>query len=204
MQPKIIKPGFIETHQIIGGSSAFVYGAKAQNVYELTDGDLIIEGIAANWSTDRENENFEPGAFLVGIKSFLNGASSLAFHHKNDKVLGKVLALEESPAGLKIRARIDGAIRKHPELGVIYDQIKSGTLSYLSVGGFFKRVGKKIVDVEFTEISVTPRPVGHRTSFAVVAGKAVRSRTEALDVLDSELAMIELRATVLSAKLLTL
>jgi HK97 family phage prohead protease len=183
-------------------NTAFTYGGKASNVYELSDGDLIIEGMAANWDEDRQAESFAPGAFQKGIKAFLGGSATLAFHHKHSMALGKVLALEETSGGLKMRARVDGAIKNHPELGVIYEQIKRGTLSALSCGGFFKRAGNRIVDMDFTEISITPVAVGHRTSFAVVAGKALQSRNEAIDAVATELAMVELRATVLSAKLL--
>jgi HK97 family phage prohead protease len=191
-------------------TTGFQYGGKASNVYELSDGDLIIEGFAADFSgVDREDENFTDGAFQRGIKSFLDGPASLCYHHKHAMVLGKVLNLEEVPGrGLKMRARIDGAIKNHPELGVIYEQIKRGTLTALSVGGFFKRkltnAGHRICDVDFTEISVTGVPVHTGPAFAVVAGKALQARSEALEVIESELAMIELRATILSVKQLTL
>src|SRR3954468_1107894 len=64
---------------------------------EQTDGgDLIIEGWAADFEgVDRQGENFIPGAFERGIKSFLSGTASLNYHHKHDHVLGKVLSLEE-------------------------------------------------------------------------------------------------------------
>lgn len=149
----------------------------AQTITEDADGNLIIEGYAAVFDgVDREGENFAPGAFQRGIKSFLEGQSGLCFHHKHDKLLGKVLDLrEEEGKGLKMRARVDAAIKKHPELGVYYEQIKNGSLNALSVGGFFKRMANKIVDMDFTEISVTPVPVHPGTKFAVVAGKALAS-----------------------------
>jgi HK97 family phage prohead protease len=165
----------------------FVLDGKAleegteQTVTELDNGDLIIEGYAAVFDgLDRQNENFAEGAFQRGIKSFLSGQSALCYHHKHDQCLGKVIDLqEEEGKGLKMKARVDGAIRNHPTLGTYYQQIKNGTLNALSVGGFFKRAltkaGKKIVDMDFTEISVTPVPVHPGTSFNVVAGKALVS-----------------------------
>lgn len=154
---------------------------QSQVVTETEDGDLLIEGYAAVFDgIDRAGENFAPGAFQEGIKSFLNGQAALCYHHKHDKCLGKVLALEEEEGkGLKMRARVDGAIRNHPELGTIYQQIKRGTLNALSVGGLFKRAlteaGQKITAVDFSEVSVTPVPCHPGTSFAVVAGKALAS-----------------------------
>jgi HK97 family phage prohead protease len=163
---------------------SYDFGVKAledggETVTELENGDLIIEGMAAVFDgVDRQDENFTDGAFQRGIKSFLGGQASLCFHHKNSKCLGKVLDLQEIEGkGLKMKARVDGAIKSHPELGTYYHQIKNGTLSGLSVGGFFKRKltekGWRITDMDFTEISVTPVPVHPGTNFAVVAGKAL-------------------------------
>lgn len=164
-----------------------VADGPTQVVTEAENGDLIIEGYAAVFEgMDRQNENFAEGAFQRGIKSFLKGQAGLCFHHKHDKLLGKVLELEEEEGkGLRMKARVDGAIRKHPELGVYYEQIKNGSLNALSVGGFFKRAlsaaGRKIVDMDFTEISVTPVPVHPGTNFAVVAGKALVSDVQEVD-----------------------
>jgi HK97 family phage prohead protease len=147
-------------------------------VEETEDGDLIIEGYAAVFEgVDREGENFAPGAFQRGCKAFLEHSAPLCYHHRKADVLGKVLDLQEDGKGLKMRARIDGAIRKHPTLGVIYEQVKRGTFNGLSVQGFFKRAlqegGPKIVDMDFTEISITPTGVHTGPRFAVVAGKAL-------------------------------
>jgi HK97 family phage prohead protease len=148
-------------------------------VEELENGDLIIEGYAAVFEgLDREGENFAPGAFKRGCKAFLKHSAPLCFHHRKADVLGKVLDLqEEEGKGLKMRARIDGAIKRHPTLGVIYEQIKRGTFNGLSIGGIFRRAlmegGPRIVDMDFTEISVTPAPVHTGPRFDVVAGKAL-------------------------------
>jgi HK97 family phage prohead protease len=157
-------------------------GSIAPLVTEQDNGDLIIEGYAAVFDgTDREGENFaDTKALDDGIAEFVGGQAGLCYHHKHDKLLGKVLNLSrEEGKGLKMKARVDGAIRNHPELGTYYEQIKNGSLNALSVGGFFKRavIGglQKITGVDFTEISVTPVPVHPGTSFAVVAGKALVS-----------------------------
>jgi HK97 family phage prohead protease len=156
-------------------------GGKALSdhiIEETEEGDLIIEGYAAVFDgLDREGENFAPGAFVRGCKAFLSHSAPLCFHHSKRDVLGKVLALDEDEKGLKMRARVDGAIKKHPTLGVIYEQIKRGTFNGLSVQGFFRRAlqegGPRIVDMDFTEISVTPAPVHTGPRFAVVGGKAL-------------------------------
>lgn len=160
---------------------AFTIGGKAltdESVTVAENGDLIIEGYAAVWEgEDREGENFVPGAFERASKAFLEAGGPLCFHHKRDHVLGQVTDLGEDDKGLKMRARVDGAIQKHPVLGTLYEQVKKGTLKGLSVGGFFKRAmieGKRrIADMDFTEISITGVPIHTGPSFAVVAGKAL-------------------------------
>lgn len=155
-----------------------VEDGQAQTITEDENGDLIIEGYAAVFEgEDRQGENFAPGAFQRGIKSFLEGASTLAFHHKHDHGIGKVLDLrEEEGKGLYMKARVDHQPESSP-LRYIYNGVKKGTYSALSVGGFFKRgllEGKKrILDTDLTEISITPVPVHAGPSFAVVAGKAL-------------------------------
>lgn len=166
---------------------AFTYGFGLESegkavVTELDDGDLLIEGYAADFSgDDREGENFSPGAFERGIKSFLTGQAALCFHHQNDKGIGSVLELREEGKGLYMRARVDKQEPTSP-LYYIYNGIKKGTYKGLSVGGFFKRKwqeGKRrIADVDFTEISVTPVPVHPGTGFSVVAGKALEDMQE--------------------------
>jgi len=159
---------------------------------ELDSGDLLIEGWAADFSgIDRQEENFTEGAFQRGVKAFLAGSASLCFHHKHEKVLGKVLDLQEVPGhGLWMKARVDGAIKNHPELGTIYRQIKNGTLTGLSIGGFFKRklteLGTRISDMDFTEISVTPVAIHRKTAFAVVGAKAFQ-----LEAIEHERANLE-------------
>jgi len=176
------------------------------------DGNLFIEGWAAIFEgVDRQGENFIDGAFQRGIKAFLSGPAALCYHHKTDKVLGKVLDLEEVEGkGLRMRARVDAAIRSHPELKTYYEQIKAGTLSALSVGGFFKRklteAGLRISGVDMTEISVTGVPVHPAPSFAVVAGKALdiqmpkvpKSVKEADSLRDEDMEMISMAIDALN------
>jgi HK97 family phage prohead protease len=146
-------------------------------VTELDDGDLLIEGYAADFTgVDREGENFAPGAFERGLKSFLGGQSALCYHHDSKAGIGKVLDLKEIGDKLFMRARVDKQEPTSP-LHYIYNGIKKGSYRGLSAGGFFKRAlteaGRRIVDVDLTEFSVTPVPVHPGTGFNVVAGKAL-------------------------------
>lgn len=139
------------------------------------DGDLIIEGYAADWLMDRQEEAFEPGAFEEGLKSFIERNPILVYHHQYDKALGQVIEADNRPDGLWVKARVDA-----PADGSwaqdVYNKIKRGTIRGFSVGGIFHRRegpdGKaRIHKADFAELSVTPFPVNPRTLFAV-AGKA--------------------------------
>lgn len=154
--------------------------AETGAVTALDDGDLIIEGWAAVFEgDDRQGENFTDGAFTKGIKGFMNGSASLCFHHKSDIVLGEVLDLHEVEGkGLYMKARVDHQPESSPHRW-IYNAVKKRSMKGLSVGGFFKRAyieGKrKIVDMDFTEVSITGVPVHSGPKFAIVAGKALDS-----------------------------
>ena len=154
----------------------FTFDGKALSNTELEDGTMLLEGFAVIFAgLDRTMENFSPGRLQRACKAFLEGSAPLCFHHRRGAVLGKVLELEEVPrVGIRIKARVDGAIKNHPELGTLYHQIKNGTLTGLSLGGFFKRLGNKIVEVDPTEVSVTGVPAHTQPAFAVVEGKALQ------------------------------
>jgi HK97 family phage prohead protease len=156
----------------------FTIEGKALTTTEDERGDLILEGYGALWDgEDRQKENFAPGAFERSIKDFLAGGAPLVYHHKNELVLGKVLAIKEEKAGVWIKARVDGAIRNSPKLGHIYQQIKRGTIKGLSFSGFFTRskTGSKtrIIDIDLVELSCTPVQVHPKTGFQVVETKAM-------------------------------
>lgn len=159
-------------------------------VSETEDG-IWIEGKAADWDVDREDEAFEPGALDSSIESFMQNPV-LAFHHtahtplfemtngkaSNIVQLGQVRELRKEADGMHMKAFIPKP--QHPFLQDIYDKIKRGMLRGLSVGGRFHKHrtprGWRIHNMDLMEISVTPQPVNPRTLFqvvpAAVGGKA--------------------------------
>ena len=155
-------------------TSRFTFEGKALSAIELADGDLLLEGMAVVFDgLDREGEQFAPGCLRRGLKAFLEGSAPLVFHHRTHAVLGKVLEMTEVPGGISFRARVDGAIKNHPELGAIYQQIKKATLTGISLGGYFQRLGNRIVNVDPVELSITGTPVCATPAFAVVEGRAI-------------------------------
>lgn len=144
------------------------------------DGDLIIEGYAANWLMDRQDEAFEPGAFEHGLKSYIQTNPILVYHHQYDKALGQVLEADVRADGLWVKARVD-----KPTPGSwaedVYAKIKRGTIRAFSVGGrFHRRTGAdgrpRIYKTDFAELSVTPLAINPSTLFSV-AGKAFGAET---------------------------
>ncbi len=144
--------------------------------HEAESGDLIIEGIAADYGMDDQDEAFEPGAVASAAKEFMaSGNTPLLFHHHFDKQLGKVLELEPRPEGLYMKARID-----KPAAGSwaedVYNKVRKDSMKGLSVAGrFFRRLtpeGTRIHRAGFREISVTPLQVNQRTLIGAVAQKA--------------------------------
>jgi len=180
----------------------FTLEGKALSTAVTASGDLVIRGYAAVWEgIDREGENFSSGAFSRGVKAFLEGQAALCFHHKTSKVLGRVLQLKEDEKGLYMVARVDGAVRSHPELRTYYEQVKNGTLRGLSVGGFFRRNGRKITAVDLTEVSVTGVPIHSGTGFDVTEVKALRDEPTGVDAVLAGLDRLEARDALRGVRL---
>lgn len=128
------------------------------------EGDVIIEGYAADFNRDRENEFFVPGAFERAVEG-AKGAP-LLYHHDPSHSLGNIEDLQLRDDGLWIKARVAKATA--PRDVDIVDKIKRGIIRGLSVGGRMKKNPNGMIDsIDLREISVTPLPVNPRTLFAV-------------------------------------
>jgi len=182
-------------------AGTFTAEGKALSTTELRSGDLELRGYAVVWEgLDAQNENFLRGSFRKAIPAFLKGGAPLAFHHQGDKVLGRVLEMEEDAYGVKLRARVDKQEATSP-LRHLYDAIKRGTLKGLSTGGYFSRAqtaaGRMIDEVlRITEVSVTGVPQHPLTSAQAAEVKAIM-RPNTIQRVEEELALLTLRARVL-------
>jgi HK97 family phage prohead protease len=139
------------------------------------DDHLILEGLAADFGFDRENEVFEPGAFDEGMKAFMESNPIVVYHHKYDQALGTVMEWEMKAEGPWVKVRVDQPEPQTP-LADVYRKIKSGVIKGFSIGGkFHRRPGDdgrtRIWKADVAELSITPLPVNPRTLFEV-AGKA--------------------------------
>lgn len=146
----------------------------AGKAVEADDGDIIIEGYAADFNRDREDEFFVKGAFEQAVEA-AKGAP-LLYQHKTDHQLGIVENLELRDDGLWMRARVAKAFDDRDK--AIVDKIKRGIMRGLSVGGRMRKRADGMIDgIDLREVSVTPLPVNPRTLFAV-AQKAFTDEEE--------------------------
>jgi HK97 family phage prohead protease len=169
---------------------SFTLDSKAVQVTENDDGSFFIEGPAADFDVDLQDEAFEPGAFHDGMKAYMASNPVLLYHHKYDTALGQVVDWNVGSNSMNIKARVDA-----PEPGTLIAdyvrKIKNGTIRGFSVGGkFYRRMtenGPRIFKAAIGEISVTPYPVNPRTLFSV-SQKAFESEAEATkDLSEDEL-----------------
>lgn len=175
----------------------FTLDGKAVVTEPDDNGHVYIEGLAADFGLDRQDESFEPGAFEAGLKAYMDTNPILVYHHKPDVALGQVTEANITADGLHVKARVDA-----PEPGTIIAdyvrKIKSGTLRAFSVGGRFHRRmtanGPRIFKCDMHELSITPLPVNPRTLFAV-AGKAFEAAedldSKAMENFEAQLARID-------------
>jgi HK97 family phage prohead protease len=140
---------------------------------QTEDGDLIIEGLAADYSPDRAGEAFAPGVFRKSIDKYLASGGTLCYHHKKDMQLGQVIRLEEQDGkGLLMKAVIPKPLGGNNPLADVYNKVKRGMMRGLSVFGTCTREraadgSVRIVDVDLQEISVTPQQFGPNALLSV-------------------------------------
>lgn len=152
----------------------FDFALDSQAVVELEGKALRIEGYAAGFDRDRENEAFERGVFDKGLEKYFQRNPILCYHHHTDQALGVVEEAKLDGKGLFVKAKLDDPEPGTP-LADVWNKVKSGTIKGFSVGGIFKRKmtphGPRIYNADVAEISVTPVPMEPGSLFAL-AGKA--------------------------------
>lgn len=162
----------------------FEAGIKAS--IEEVDGGIIIKGLAADFSKDREDEAFEPGAFDASIAAFMRNPI-LTYNHATKVIgtkagssgyvqFGQVRVLDRRDDGLHMEAFIP---RPTTDFMIdAYDKVKAGMMKGLSVGGRFLKHrtpdGWKIYQADLHEIAVAPKPINSNTLIHTVsAAKAM-------------------------------
>jgi HK97 family phage prohead protease len=182
--------------------TTFAPDKKALDTTELRSGDLLLEGLAVVWGgEDFENESFARGSLRETIPAFLSNQAPLLWNHRPDLGgIGRVLELEETSEGLRIKARVDAQPVGSP-LRHIYEAIKRGSHRGASIGGFFKRLGQKIVSVRLSEVSITALAVDPRTYVAATEVKSMGyARSRAVKLRRAEAALDALALKVAAAE----
>ncbi len=189
-----------------------VLDTKAVSITTDDNGDLYIKGWASDFDEDRDDEQFEPGAFDHGVKAFMETNPVLLYNHRfgpgNALCLGQVEVMERRPmpsgkSGMWMEARVDQA-EPNTEARQVYNQIKRGTMRGLSVGGKFYRRAvdgvRKIWKADIMEVSVTPVPANPR-GLASVGAKAFGDDSD--DGLDEILERMDRTSEVFDMALLS-
>jgi HK97 family phage prohead protease len=150
----------------------------------VADG-LVVEGYAAGFNVDRQDEAFQPDAsFEQSLRRYLSSNPILCYHHHYDQALGVVEDARVDSKGLFIRARLDTP-EPGTELADVFRKVQSGTIKGFSIGGRFKRqqtpAGPRIYTAEIVEISITPLPVEPGSLFTV-SGKAITTEPMAAQI----------------------
>jgi HK97 family phage prohead protease len=171
----------------------FDFALDSNAVVELEGKSLRIEGYAAGFNRDRENEAFERGVFDKGLEKYFQRNPILCYHHHTDQALGVVEEAKLDGKGLFVKARLDDPEPGTP-LADVYNKVKSGTIKGFSVGGIFKRKmtphGPRIHSADVAEISVTPVPMEPGSLFAL-AGKAFGNDLEQEQALNALSALVD-------------
>lgn len=144
---------------------------------------ILIEGVAAAWTQDREDEFFAKGAFDRSIDRFLNTNPILVYSHSRPVTeevhitdggkaatpsgrqsgylqLGVVREMWKDARGLMARAWFPKpAADSHPIIKDAYDKVKKGYMKGLSIGAKFKQLAGMIIDADIQELSIAPKPI---------------------------------------------
>lgn len=151
----------------------FVLDVGIPTSKSLDDGDILIEGYAADFTQDRQGEKFLSGAFDEACKAAAQGNIPILLQHNANQPLGVVEDLKTDDNGLYIKGRIMAKAVEDAWEGAPgkLELIRRGVMKGLSVRGHswgrMGQSGPEIGHIDLAEISVTPTPVQPGALFAV-------------------------------------
>lgn len=120
-------------------------------------GDGVLEAVITTSSTDRHSENI----ITTGIdtSNYMDNPVVLYGHDYEGLPIGKSLKLTEMKN--KIKARFQLAVEEYPFAATVYEMVKSGYLSAVSIGGVVRKWSddyRTIEEMEMVEFSIVPVP----------------------------------------------
>jgi HK97 family phage prohead protease len=102
---------------------------KDFNIKSVDDSDSHFEGYASTFgNSDREGDVIERGAFDGTLAK--TGTIPMLFNHNRDNVIGK-LDISKDSKGLRVKGYFN---LNDPQASKVYDLIKMGALSAMSIG----------------------------------------------------------------------
>jgi HK97 family phage prohead protease len=132
------------------------------------DGTLVLRGYASTYELDRDREAVTPQAFTDAVGKYMRNPVLLADHNMG-RPIGTIVSAVVDANGLMVEAHVPppptGTEPWHIKM---YSDIKQGIVRAFSIGGIFRRDGRKIVGMDLCEISAVPIPANPSSLFAVV------------------------------------
>lgn len=135
--------------------------------------ERIIEGYAATWDEDDEQETFDPKAFNTSLQRYMQRPVLLWRHGRDEKVgtipVGRVLEARVDEVGLWVQAQF----YKGQELAdYAWNLVKQGARNF-SVGAVadkVRKLGRRIMEWPLVEISVEDFAANPYARFEIVKG----------------------------------
>lgn len=123
-----------------------------------SDGSLILRGLAATLSVDRDAEQFTPQALEKAIPGYL-ACPMVLLAHDPEKVIGNVRSATLTADGVYVEAVVPPPPPgSEPWLVQAFDAIKRGVYRAFSVGGRMTKLRQQIVGMDWMETSVVSIP----------------------------------------------
>ena len=136
---------------------------------EVSDGSVMIRGMASTTDFDRAGDSISAEAWTKGGLSNFEKNPIILFNHDYDKPIGRATGLKAGPNGLELEAKISKAAPAS-----VCQLVKDGVLGAFSVGFRVKDAdyiqetdGLKIKDAELFEVSVVSVPCNQSATFSL-------------------------------------
>ena len=136
---------------------------------EVSDGSVMIRGMASTTDFDRAGDSISAEAWTKGGLANFEKNPIILFNHDYDKPIGRATGLKAGPNGLELEAKISKAAPAS-----VCQLVKDGVLGAFSVGFRVKDAdylqetdGLMIKDAELFEVSVVSVPCNQSATFSL-------------------------------------
>lgn len=138
-------------------------------------GEGVIEAVITTGATDHHNENI----LMEGVDTSAYHGTVLYGHDYEGLPIGKTISLTKMKS--KIKAKFQLAVDIYPFANTVYEMIKAGYLTDVSIGGLVRKLSDDWMTIEemvMKEFSVVP--IGANQEAMITAFKSLGKKPEAL------------------------